>query len=252
MDEETIHALLSRLLLAGRLPGGTKLGEHRLAEILGVSRERVRKVLHRLGHERLIEVVKNRGAFTLAPDPGEIHLIFEARRILEGGIAAHLADTLTQEQVEALRDHMERESEALKTGARETWLKLSAEFHFLLAAMTGNPIIQQQARELVGRTRMLVAFYENSAGAQCGCDEHRAIFRALAGGERSRAGKAMATHLAMVETRLRPLACVDAGPPLETLIAEYRAELEAEQAAAAPAPPSPRRAPARFRADAAT
>ncbi|TDT99195.1 GntR family transcriptional regulator [Azorhizobium sp. AG788] len=225
MDEETIHAILSRVLLAGRLPGGTKLGEHRLAEIFDVSRERIRKVLHRLGHERLIEVVKNRGAFTLAPDPNEIRVIFEARRILEGGIVAHLADTLSPDQVEALRDHVERETEALKTGDRQTWLKLSAEFHFLLASMTGNPLIIQQARELVGRTTMLVAFYENSAAAQCGCAEHRTIFRALASGERAKASRMMTTHLAMIETRLRPMACVDAGPTLESVIAEFMGDV---------------------------
>lgn len=221
MDETAIHAVLTRVLLSGRLPGGTKLGEHRLAEIFGVSRERIRKVLHRLGHERLIEVVKNRGAFTLAPDPAEIHVVFEARRILESGIAGHLAESLSPQQVETLRAHVEQENDALKRGDRKTWLKLSAEFHFLLAAMTGNPVIIQQAQELVGRTTMLVAFYENTAGAQCGCAEHRTIFRALAAGERGRASKVMSTHLAMIETRLRPLACVDAGPPLEEIIAEF-------------------------------
>lgn len=226
MDETTIHAVLTRVVLSGRLPGGTKLGEYRLAEIFGVSRERIRKVLHRLGHERLIEVVKNRGAFTIAPDPTEIHTVFEARRILESGITGHLADTLSTAQVETLRAHIEQENDALKRGDRETWLKLSAEFHFLLAAMTDNPVIIQQARELVGRTTMLVAFYENTAGAQCGCEEHRSIFRALAAGERAKASKAMSTHLAMIETRLRPLACVDAGPPLEEIIGAVMAEFE--------------------------
>ena len=45
MHEDDIHLILSRLILAGRLPGRTKLGEHRLADIFGVSRERIRKVL---------------------------------------------------------------------------------------------------------------------------------------------------------------------------------------------------------------
>jgi len=225
MHEDDIHLILSRLILAGRLPGRTKLGEHRLADIFGVSRERIRKVLHRLGHERLIEVVKNRGAFTIAPDLNEIHVIFEARRILESGIAAHLAETLTAAEIDQLREHVESEAEALRIGDRDTWLRLSAEFHHRLAALTGNPIIQRQARELVSRTTMLVAFYENSHGSQCGCDEHRAIFRALSAGERGRAVKAMSSHLALVETRLRPLACVDAGPTLESLIEEYKAEV---------------------------
>ena len=220
MDEAAIHAILSRVILSGRLPGRTKLGEVRLAELFGVSRERIRKVLHRLGHERLIDVVKNRGAFTVAPDLSEIHVVFEARRILEGGIAAHLAERLTDAGMLRLREHVEREAEALRSGDRATWLKLSAEFHVLLAELTENPIIVQQARELVGRTTMLATFFESSSGSQCGCDEHRAVFR--------RAVRAMSSHLAQVETRLKPFACTDAGPDLDSLIAEYAAELGGE------------------------
>ena len=82
MNEAAIHTILSRLLLGGSLPGGMKLGEHRLAELFGVSRERIRKVLHRLGHERLLEIVKNRGAFTIEPDLREGRVVYAARRMV--------------------------------------------------------------------------------------------------------------------------------------------------------------------------
>lgn len=220
MEETEVHALLSRLLLAGRLPGGVKLREQRLAELFGVSRERIRKVLHRLGHERLLLLVKNRGAFTIKPDLHEGHLVYEARRILESGIAAHLADNLTDEQVARLRAHIESEGEALRRDDRATWQKLSAEFHHILASMTGNPLVERQARELVGRTIMLVTHYETSIGSACGCEEHRAIFRALAAGERGKAVKAMSQHLSLVETRLRPLIAVEEGPSIDDILIE--------------------------------
>jgi DNA-binding GntR family transcriptional regulator len=220
MDETTIHAILSRLLMAGKLPGGIKLGEHRLADIFGVSRERIRKVLHRLGHERLLDIVKNRGAFTIEPDLREGRVVYEARRILESGMAAHLADNLTEAQIARLRGHVDAEAAALRRGDQPTWLRLSAEFHLLLAEMIGNPIIQRQAHELISRTVMLVKRYETTAGSACGCEEHRAIFRALAGRERGKAVKAMSSHLSLVETRLRPIACVEDAPSLEKLVAE--------------------------------
>ena len=74
MDEAEIHAILSRLLLAGRLPGGVKLGEHRLAEIFGVSRERIRKVLHRLGHERLLTIEDTREL--VVPHRNVVHMLY--------------------------------------------------------------------------------------------------------------------------------------------------------------------------------
>lgn len=229
MNEAAIHTILSRLLLGGLLPGGMKLGEHHLAELFGVSRERVRKVLHRLGHERLLEVVKNRGAFTIEPDLREGRVVYEARRILESGMVAHLADHLTEAQIERLREHVDAEADALRRGDQATWQKLSAEFHFLLAEMIGNPIVQRQAHELIGRTIMLVKRYETTLGSACGCEEHRLIFKALAGRERGRAVKAMSSHLSLVETRLRPIVCDDAGPSLEGLLEEAIAAFRAEQ-----------------------
>ena len=229
MNEAAVHTILSRLLLGGALPGGTKLGEHRLAEIFGVSRERIRKVLHRLGHERLLEIVKNRGAFTIEPDLREGRVVYEARRILESGMVAHLADHLSEAQLARLREHVDAEGEALRRGDQPTWLKLSAEFHFLLAEMVGNPIVQRQAHELIGRTIMLVKRYETTLGSACGCEEHRLIFKALAGRERGRAVKAMSSHLSLVETRLRPIVCDDAGPSLEALLEEAVAVFRVEQ-----------------------
>ena len=66
-QEASIHRVLSQVLLAGRLAPGTQLVETRLAAVFGVTRERVRKVLHRLGHERLLEIVPNRGCFVSSP-----------------------------------------------------------------------------------------------------------------------------------------------------------------------------------------
>jgi DNA-binding GntR family transcriptional regulator len=229
MNEAAIHAILSRFLLAGGLPGGTKLGEHRLAEIFGVSRERIRKVLHRLGHERLLEIVKNRGAFTIEPDLREGRVVYEARRILESGMVAHLADNLTEAQIARLREHVDAEADAMRRGDQPTWLRLSGEFHFLLADMIGNPLVQRQANELISRTMMLVRRYETTAGSACGCEEHRDIFKALAGGERNKAVKAMSSHLSLVETRLRPIVCDDASPPIETMLAEAIATFHADQ-----------------------
>jgi DNA-binding GntR family transcriptional regulator len=53
-DDEAIHRVISGALLAGRLAPGAPLREVALAEVFGVSRERIRKVLQRLGTERLL------------------------------------------------------------------------------------------------------------------------------------------------------------------------------------------------------
>lgn len=225
MDEGSIHSVLARALLAGRIPAGTKLGEHRLASLFGVSRERVRKVLHRLGHERLLTIEKNRGAFAIDPDLGEARMVYEARRILEGGIVAHLADALDAAGRARLEAHIAAEDEALTRGDRFTSIRLSAEFHTVLGDLTGNPLIVRPLQELVARTVMLVAFFEPDASVACQCDEHRLVFRSLVARERAKAVRAMTTHLSLVETRLRPRACEAVALPLDAVLAEEIARL---------------------------
>jgi hypothetical protein len=76
---------------------------------------------------------------------------------------------------------------------------------------------------------MLVKRYETTLGSACGCEEHRLIFKALAGRERGKAVKAMSSHLSLVETRLRPIVCDEAGPSLEALLEEAIAAFRAER-----------------------
>lgn len=202
--EEAVYTTISRALLAGRLAPGTPLREPALAEVFGISRERVRKILQRLGTNRLIELVPNRGAFVAMPSLEQARDIYEARRILEVGIVGHLAPMLGDADADRLRRHLEREAEAMRADDRAESVRLSAQFHVLLAEATGNVFVVQQMQELVSRTSMLVAVYESAGAAQCGCEEHQDIFTSLLKGDGTGAGKAMRAHLSLIETRLKP------------------------------------------------
>ncbi len=202
--EDAIYDTLSSALLSGRLTAGTPLRETALAEVFGTSRERIRKILQRLGTNRLIEMVPNRGAFVGAPSLEQARDVYEARRILEGGIVSHLAPTLGTEGTARLKAHIKLEERAMKEDDRAESVRLSAHFHTILAEATGNIFIVQQMQELVSRTSLLVAMYEAAASAQCACEEHRDIFTALIRGDAPGATRAMHAHLSLVETRLRP------------------------------------------------
>ena len=203
-QEELIHQTIATTLLAGRLAPGTQLVETRLAMIFGVSRERIRKVLQRLGHARLLELIPNRGAFVASPTLDQAREIYEARRIVEGGIAGRLAGRLSSAQAATLREHARREQAALKRGDRALSIRLSGEFHTLLAECAGSPMVQRQLQELVSRTSMLVAFFEPAAASACACEEHEEILAAVLKADAGRAIKAMHTHLSLIETRLTP------------------------------------------------
>src|SRR6218665_599407 len=112
---------------------------------------------------------------------------------------------------------MDRESAALKSGDRAESVRLSMQFHMILAEATGNFFIGQQMQELVSRTFMLVAVYEAANASQCACEAHRDIFTALAGGGGAGAARAMRGHLSLIETRLRPGVMAPARDAVELL-----------------------------------
>src|SRR5258708_5434933 len=66
--DEAVYGAIRRAMHMGRLSPGTKLQEPALARVLKVSRERVRKALHRLVHEGWLQAVPNRR--TLVPADG--------------------------------------------------------------------------------------------------------------------------------------------------------------------------------------
>jgi DNA-binding GntR family transcriptional regulator len=204
VTEELIYRTLAQTLLTGRLRPGSKLIENRLASIFGVSRERIRKVLHRLGHERLLDLIPNRGAFVSSPTLEQAREIYEARRIIEGGIVGWLAGRMTEAKLHLLRELAEREYAALRAGDRALSIQLSGAFHILLAEQTESAFVVRELQELVSRTSMLVAFFERDASSGCACEEHEEIHKALALGDAARAVKAMHVHLSLIETRLRP------------------------------------------------
>lgn len=236
-DEDTLHRVLSDALLSARIAPGSPLREVALAEVFGVSRERVRKVLQRLGAERLLDLIPNRGAFAAAPSLDQAREVYEARRILEGGIAGHLAQTLDEPTARALAEHIRAEQAAVAAGDRAASIRLSGEFHLLLARATRNALVQRELQHLVSRTSMLVALFEPARSMRCACEEHADILSALTAGDSSRAMKVMQQHLALIETRLRPTAEPTGSDAVEVI----RADWAALQAAKRPAGARPTR-----------
>lgn len=226
MDEEVVYDAIRGALLAARLPPGLKLGEQRLADIFGITRERVRKVLHRLGHERLIDVFPNRGAFVVDPSLDDARMVYEARRIVESGIVARLADQMNDAGREVLRRHVDAEHAALRDGIANESMRLSGAFHMVLADLTGNDYIVRQMQELVIRTTMLDAYFDRGVSWSCSCSEHQEIFERLERRDGAGAVRAMATHLSSVETRFRPIRCeatdIDLGEVLRGEVARRR------------------------------
>lgn len=91
--DESIFQALMTAIVEHQLPPGSKLPEEALAEVFGVSRTGIRKVLQRLATVQMVILTPKRGAQVASPTVEEAQAIFRTRALLE---VANLPDVLAR------------------------------------------------------------------------------------------------------------------------------------------------------------
>ena len=147
-SDELIHGNLSAAIIDHRIPPGTALQEEDLAGVFGVSRTIIRKVLQRLAHERLVQIVPNRGASVARPTADEARQVFDARRLIERILIERTVERASDAGLAALGDIVLAEKQAQETGDKRERLRLSGEFHRELSRYAANEVLAAFVREL--------------------------------------------------------------------------------------------------------
>ena len=213
-----VYAAMSRALLSGRLRPGTPLRERTLAQALGCTRGAIRKVLARLGAEKKLDLQHNRGAFVPNPSIDDMRGVYRARRIVEAGLIATLFGQASPGQAAALREHVQAEQHAFEEGRREDAIRLSGEFHLLLARMAGSSELLDYLQRLVSGTELHMALFDGMEHDGCAPHEHRQIVEALAGSSLPRAVAAAIKHLHELEQRVLAGAAAEPTADLASLL----------------------------------
>lgn len=216
-SNDVIYARLQKAVREHRLTPGTRLVEDRLAEAAGVSRTKIREVLGRLSHEGLVTLVPNRGAFIASPSQEQARDVFVTRRMVEPGIVRMLCESATPAQVRALRRHGKLEEEARAKDDRPAIIRLSGEFHVLIAQMAGNEILLRLMREMTSLTCLIITLYDKPNTPACPHAEHVELIDAIEAGEGARAAECMTHHLDHIERTLDLDAPGIASPDIEAL-----------------------------------
>ena len=127
-ETSTTHSIveaLTRAIVEHRLLPGAKLAEQKLADHFGVSRTLVRQALFQLSQNRLVSMEPARGAFVAAPSAEEARQVFTVRRMLEAEMTRAFMRDVTAEKLDALREHIARERQAVERedvpGAPSCW-----------------------------------------------------------------------------------------------------------------------------------
>ena len=202
---QAIRDALRDAIVDRRLAPGAKLSEAEVGALFDVSRTVVRSVLQMLAYEGLVKIERNRGAFVSNPTPEEAKQVFDTRRLIEPGIVRAAALRLTPEDIAAFREHLQQESHFISErgpSARRAEIKASGDFHLMLAAFSGNAILQKFMDELVARSSLVIALYGRSGISSCGHNEHGSILDALENHDVERACALMLHHIDHIEADL--------------------------------------------------
>ncbi|MGI4985324.1 MAG: GntR family transcriptional regulator [Janthinobacterium lividum] len=216
-SNDVIYARLQKAVLEHRLTPGTRLVEDRLAEAAGVSRTKIREVLGRLAHEGLVTLVPNRGAFIASPSTEQARDVFVTRRMVEPGIARMLCESATAAQVRTLRRHSRLEEDARTKDDRPAIIRLSGEFHALIAQMAGNEILLRLMREMTSLTCLIITLYDKPNTPACPHTEHIELIDAIEARDGARAAACMTHHLNHIENTLDLESHSIASPDIEAL-----------------------------------
>ncbi|GLW10791.1 GntR family transcriptional regulator [Microtetraspora sp. NBRC 13810] len=210
--EDVLAEIERRIVADGLTPGDRLPGERRLAEQLQVSRSSVREALRVLETLGVVSSQAGRGpdaGAVLTSRPGDaltdllrLHLglsslsmreVVETRMMIEQWSAGRAAGHATAEHLALLRAalaNMER------SGSVEEFVRHDAGFHLAIAEMSGNRLQAATMRAL----RAAVEGYAVEAVTRLGgterlMAEHRAIYDAIAAGDREAAVTATTRHL---------------------------------------------------------
>jgi DNA-binding GntR family transcriptional regulator len=178
-DAATVYERIWSAIMDHSLPPETRLVEERLCGIFGMGRTRLRQVLQRLAHERVVTLMHNRGAMVSMPSVREAREVFAARRILEASIVATFIESATRADCRRIHDYLAREQLAWSRNDRREALKLSGDFHLAIAEIAGNNILVDMLRDLVSRSSLIIAVYQAPGTPFCPPDAHQELVAAL-------------------------------------------------------------------------
>ena len=219
---EKIYRAISDAVIEHRLKPGARLREDALAEVFGISRTGIRKVLQRLALEQLITLTPGKGAAVARPSAEEAREIFDARRLIECALMARLASRISAAQVTELRAMAQQEQQALKGHEQSAAIKASAAFHGRLAELAGNQTLAQVGGQLCSRSSLILAVYGHSGDLGCDCDDHNQLVDVLGTRDSDAAAAFMHKHLQAIESSLSIDEAGEETPDLSDVFAGYQ------------------------------
>ncbi len=200
---ERVYDGLRRVIVEQTLAAGARLPEDMVAARFGVSRTLVRTAISRLVTDGLVERENNKVARVACPTAEEAEDLFRTRRTIEGAVIDRLTGALSKKDAERLRAHVRLQRSS--GNDRPTAVRLSGEFHILLAEICGSAMLRRYVSELVGRSSVVLTAQSTAHALFCSAAEHSEIIDALVDADKAVAHDRMCRHLQNIAYRAQQL-----------------------------------------------
>lgn len=201
---DAVTSNLRRKILTMELPPGAVVTEANLVDLLQCSRTPLREALQRLAHEHLVVAVPRRGVSIADLSVVDFRSLAEAGEGIEMALVRLYAGRITDEEIDALDELVNRSEEAEAAGDLAQVVDFDFEIHHALGTASGNRFLT----EFHGIVLRLLARYVylgfQRAGTAAGANsDHRRIVNALRDRDFAEAEAAVRDHQHKGRDRMR-------------------------------------------------
>lgn len=193
---EHVYQALMQAILQGKLGPGEHLVEQALADQFGVSRMAVREAIRKLANDGLVEVIPNRGTFTLQFTSEDIAEIFDLRAMLEKLAVRRITERGRRSDLALLEDVVDEMKEVEKTEDRVAAATVDTKFHQKLAELSGYRRLSRFWRSMSAQITMVVynssSYYPDIGNL---AERHQQIIDVMRTGKADDAADAIVRHI---------------------------------------------------------
>ena len=201
IDEAIVEAIIYDVMQQ-HLGPGTHLSEKSVCDRFGVSRMNVKRALLTLSNIGVVELQANKGARIRQPTLQQAMTLFETRRAIESIIIKSVVAQRSDADIVSLNAHVELEEQAFSNNDRHQLIRLSGEFHLLIASFQNNHLLTGFMQTLITQSSLITGMYGQHSFSNCPPSEHRNLIEAIKNQDEHLALNLMMAHLGHIEADL--------------------------------------------------
>ena len=197
-----LHRILRKAIIEGDLVPGQALSETEMSKRFSISRQPVREAFIKLGEERLIEVLPQRGTYVRKISVKQVLDARHLREIIEISIVREVTEQHDATLISDLRNIIAQQ-ENVAPGDNRSFLELDEAFHRSLALHAGREYawrVTEGIKAQMNRVRFLS--YDFATPTPQLVAEHASIIDAIEAGDTDLSVSRMEVHLRRLLTSL--------------------------------------------------